>query len=227
MPICYHAAVKFSGARIIAFDNDGTLYPAGAEVCMSVLEAHRVYVREHGLGLETPDIRWVQKHIGADAKEFYSLMMPGQPRSVVDDFEDYCLHHEKGAIDTRPHLYEGAVELLSALKDAGRILLLVSNGSPRYLKHIWDAAGYGAWFSQMYPYGPPDYGTKGERLKLAHEDWGGGAAVMIGDRRSDWDAAQHAGLPFIGCRYGYGEDSELSDADHVVDDISELRDVLL
>ncbi|MEZ5338181.1 MAG: haloacid dehalogenase-like hydrolase [bacterium] len=165
--------MDFRAARIIAFDNDGTLYPAGAEVCLSVLQAHRRYVAEHSLGLETPGIEWVQRHIGADAKEFYALMMPGQPRSLVEDFEEYCLDHEKDAIDARPWLYEGAVELLTALRAAGRILLLVSNGSPRYLMHIWEAAGYGEWFSQMYPYGPPDYGTKGERLKLAHEDWGG------------------------------------------------------
>ena len=217
----------FSQASIIAFDNDGTLYPAGADVCMSVLAAHRTYVKERSLDLPTPGIDWVQAHIGADAKEFYALMMPGQPRSVVDDFEEYCLHHEKNAIDARPQLYDGARELLTELKAAGRILLLVSNGSPRYLKHIWEAAGYGEFFSQMYPYGPPEYGSKGERLKLAHEDWGGGEAVMVGDRRSDWEAAQYAGLPFIGCRYGYGHPSELRDADVVVASIHELRRILL
>ena len=219
--------VDFRLARIVAFDNDGTLYPAGAEVCRSVLNAHRSYVREHGLDIPTPAIEWVQARIGAAAAEFYEMMMPGQPRSVVDDFEEYCLHHEKNAIDERPALYDGARDLLAELKSAGRILLLVSNGSPRYLKHIWQAAGYGEFFSQMYPYGPPDFGTKGERLKLAHEDWGGGRAVMIGDRHSDWEAAKFAGLPFIGCRYGYGEESELKDADHVVDRVEELRDILL
>ncbi len=219
--------VKFTQARIIAFDNDGTLYPAGGEVCMSVLAAHRTYVREKGLDIPTPGLQWVQSHIGADAREFYAMMMPGQPRSVIEDFEEYCLHHEKSAIDARPHLYEGAPELLAALKEAGKILVLVSNGSPRYLKHIWDAAGYGNYFSQMYPYGPPDYGSKGDRLKLAHGDWGGGPAVMIGDRRSDWEAAQFAGLPFIGCRYGYGYEDELRDADHVVSSIQGLAKVLL
>ena len=219
--------VDFTQARIVAFDNDGTLYPAGAEVCRCVLAAHRSYVRQHGLDITTPTIEWVQARIGAAAAEFYTMMMPGQPRRVVDDFEEYCLHHEKDAIDERPALYAGARELLTELKEAGRILVLVSNGSPRYLKHIWLAAGYGEFFSAMYPYGPPDYGTKGERLKLAHEEWGGGLAVMIGDRQSDWEAAQFAGLPFIGCRYGYGEASELANAEYVVDRVEDLRNLLL
>lgn len=219
--------VDFRQTRIVVFDNDGTLYPAGAEVCACVLKAHRVYVKEHDLKIPTPSIEWVQARIGADAAEFYAMMLPGQSRQLVEHFEEYCLHHEKDAIDERPDLYKGARELLGALKDAGRILLLVSNGSPRYLKHIWRAAGYGEFFSQMYPYGPPDFGTKGERLKLAHAEWGGGSAVMIGDRQSDWEAAQHAGLPFIGCGYGYGMDEELSRADLVVSSIQELSDILL
>ena len=219
--------VELQQCDLIAFDNDGTLYPAGADVCRSILEAHSHFVKDLGINVETPTIEYIQAKIGADAAEFYASLLPGQSRKVIDEFESYCHHHEKNAINRMPHLYNGAQELLFKLKESGRTLILVSNGSPRYLRHIWEAAGYENYFSAMYPYGPPDFLTKGERLKIGIEEWERKNSVMIGDRRSDYDAARHADVPFVGCAYGYGAAEELSDAKFVIRNLNELADLLL
>jgi phosphoglycolate phosphatase-like HAD superfamily hydrolase len=219
--------MDFHAAQIIAFDNDGTLYPAGPEVGRVVLDAHRKYVQESGLDIETPTQEWLEHMIGADAKEFYAAMMPGQPEAVRRQFEDFCLEYEREAVARYPHMYDGAAELLSALKTAGKTLLLVTNGGPTYVEFVWNECGYDRWLSQAYPYAPPDFLSKGERLAQAISDWGGGPAVMVGDRASDIEAAQHAGVPCIGCRYGYGREGELAAADAQVDSVAELLPLLL
>ena len=212
--------------QLVVFDNDGTLYPTGPEVGRVVLEAHKDYVRLHGLSTPTPDFSLVEALIGADAKTFYAAMMPDQPPEVQQEFEDFCLDYERRVIQAHPDLYPGARDLLAALKRAGRRLALVTNGGPTYVKFIWDTCGYGEFFDGCYPYGPPEFDTKGERLQRAIEDLGG-PAVMVGDRASDREAAEFAGTAFIGCAYGYGRREELNGADAVVDEIAGLYNLLL
>ena len=154
-------------------------------------------------------------------------MMPGQPPEIVAEFEEFCLDCETSAVFKNPGLFAGAHETLAALKDAGKTLVLVTNGGPRYVKSVWDAAGYAQYFAASYPFVAPDYLTKGERLAQAIREWGGGPAVMIGDRASDREAAQFAGTAFIGCRFGYGADHELEGADVLIDSLGELPAILL
>lgn len=220
-------AVELYQAEIIVFDNDGTLYPAGPAVGGRVLEAHAEYVRRHGLNIATPSKEWLNRMIGLDAREFYAGMMPDQPPAVRSDFEDFCLEYELEAVREHPYMYDGAEELLAALKRAGRRLALVSNGGPTYVQNVWDVCGYGRFFAASYPNSAPDYAPKGQRLKQAIADLGGGPAVMIGDRISDLEAAGEAGAEFIGCRYGYALPGELNGARYTVEEVSGLYNLLL
>lgn len=220
-------AVELYDTQVIVFDNDGTLYPAGPAVGELVLKAHAEYVKLNGLNIPTPDMAWLEYMIGVDAKEFYAAMLPGQPPKVREDFEDFCLDYELQAVREHPYMYDGAEDVLAALHAAGRRLALVTNGGPTYVRHIWDTCGYGRFFEASYPNIPPDYATKGERLATAIADLGGPPAVMIGDRRSDLEAAQFAGAAFIGCAYGYSQPGELDEAPIVIDSIGELYNLLL
>jgi phosphoglycolate phosphatase len=219
--------LPFHEARIVAFDNDGTLYPAGKQVAAAVLDAHREYVREQGLDVETPTMEWVHRNIGADALDFYGSMLPGYPEQVRQQFEEFCVDFEREAVQRHSELFEGAVDLLAALHAAGKLLALVTNGSPRYVDCVWDAAGYHRWFSCSYPFQGPEYTSKGHRLKQAIEQLGGGPAVMVGDRASDRDAAREAGVWFIGCRYGYGAMEEIEPADAQAHSVHDLFELLL
>jgi phosphoglycolate phosphatase len=227
------SAVRFRECSFIAFDNDGTLYPSGEAVGQAVLTAHREYVERHHLGIPTPEPEWVRAMIGGDAKDFYQAMMPGMSPEVQRDFEEFCLDYETETVQRFPGLYVGAEELLAALRARAKTMVLVSNGSPRYVQSVWEAAGLGRFMVAMYPYVQPEALTKGQRLAQALREWGGRMngelfpAVMVGDRASDLQAAREAGTLFIGCAYGYGDSSELVGADAVVQSIGELSGLLI
>lgn len=226
-------AVNFHTATLIAFDNDGTLYPSGELVGRAVLTAHREYVKLRGLNIPTPEPSWVRERMGADAKEFYAAMLPGFPADVQRDFEEFCIDEETLAVRAFPHLYPGADKLLETLHRLGKTLVLVTNGSPRYVQSVWDTTGMGRYMAAKYPYAGPEFLSKGERLAQAIREWGGAhngaavSAVMIGDRGSDVAAARFAGVPCIGCAYGYGEPSELEAAPAVVYSVDELYNLLV
>ncbi|MCC7476884.1 HAD family hydrolase [bacterium] len=220
---------RLHSSRLIAFDNDGTLYPAGLDVARSVIEAHRDYVQQHGLQIPTPDISIIHQHMGAEPIDFYGSMLPGQPEDVRKDFERFCLEYEQVAVARMPHLYEYAEDLLTALHAAGRTIVLISNGTPTYVDAVWEHARYERWMAERYPYGPPEYDSKGSRLARAAAQFGvdPATAVMVGDRASDRDAARYCGAAFIGCAYGYGEAHEIEGADAVAHDLYELARLLL
>ncbi len=149
------------------------------------------------------------------------------------DFEEFCIDHETVAVRQYPDLYPGVERLLAELKRRGTTLVLVTNGSPRYVQSVWDTAGLGRFLVAKYPYAPPEFASKGERLAQAMREWGAAGngdapqAVMVGDRASDVAAAKHAGAVCIGCAYGYGARSELDGADFVVDNVDQLYNLLV
>jgi len=196
------------------------------EVAAAVLDAHRDYVERHGLDIATPTMDWVRNLIGADALDFYGAMMPGQPEAVRLDFEAFCLDYEAQAVARFASLYEHVEELLHALVAAGKTLVLISNGTPRYVECIWENCNYERWFTASYPFASPANESKGERLVQAMARYGE-PAVMVGDRRSDHDAARHAGAWFIGCAYGYGQRHEIETADATAHSVEQLFELLL
>jgi phosphoglycolate phosphatase-like HAD superfamily hydrolase len=162
----------FKQARLIAFDNDGTLYPAGQDVARVVLIAHREFVKEHGLAVPTPSLAWINHLLGADASHFYGAMLPDEPPAVQREFEEFCLTYEEEAVKQYSSLYPGAAELLADLHRAGKTMVLISNGSPRYVDQVWESCGYARWMAAKYPYGPPEFSSKGERMLEAMATFG-------------------------------------------------------
>jgi len=50
--------------------------------------------------------------------------------------------------------------------------------------------------------------------------------MVIGDRLSDIQAAKQNNLHSIGCRFDFSQENELAQADFVIDDLMEIRDVV-
>ncbi len=142
------------------------------------------------------------------------------------EFELFCTEYEAAAVARFSQLYEHVEELLHGLVASGKTLVLISNGTPRYVECIWDSCNYARWFTASYPFASPENLHKGQRLVQAMDRYGA-PAVMVGDRRSDHEAARHAGTWFIGCAYGYGESHEIEGADATAHSVDQLFELLL
>nr|WP_254856025.1 HAD hydrolase-like protein [Bacillus anthracis] len=51
-------------------------------------------------------------------------------------------------------------------------------------------------------------------------------AAVVGDRLSDINAAKDNGLIAIGCNFDFAQEDELAQADIVIDDLLELKEIL-
>jgi HAD superfamily hydrolase (TIGR01549 family) len=113
--------------------------------------------------------------------------------------------------DTR--LFDGAIDLLTGLREAGLKVVLASSSIPRHAEHaleLLDAEERAdAWTtSQDADASKPDP----ELLDEALEKVGGGRAVMVGDSVWDVAAATRRGDPTIGLLAGGSGRQELLDA---------------
>ena len=72
---------------------------------------------------------------------------------------------------------------------------------------------------------PPYTGKyKADNIKLMAEKYNLSSTHYVGDTVMDMEACKAAGVPFIFCRYGFG-DVGASDCEYIIDNFSELLQI--
>ena len=98
--------------------------------------------------------------------------------------------------------YPGVVETLEKLAKKYR-LFIVSNSEQGYPELCMEKLGISHLFSGHLCFG--DTRTcKGETIKKLMKDHDITSACYVGDTAGDMEAADHAGIPFIYCTFGFG-----------------------
>ncbi|GAA3540808.1 phosphoglycolate phosphatase [Zobellella aerophila] len=128
--------------------------------------------------------------------------------------------------------YPGVVDVLGQLHRAGFILAMVTNKPSRFVPAILTAAGLGELFSLVLGGDslPEKKPSPAPLLHAcAHFDMDPSQCLMVGDSENDVLAAKAAGMAVVGLSYGYnyGRPIAESEPDWVMDDFSQLVDLLL
>lgn len=122
-------------------------------------------------------------------------------------------------------LYPGALDSLRRLKDAGYNLIFLSNCSHAYMEAHNNTFHLSSYFDKFFCIGDYPVPSKAALYQLVAAELPG-THIMIGDRFHDLEVAQHFHLPFIGCRYGYGNTGELDAATICIDSVQDLPDAV-
>ena len=118
-------------------------------------------------------------------------------------------------------VYEGVVQMLEALRNAGRILLVVTAKPRDMAERVLNHTGIDQYFQAVIGPAREDKKTdKGSLLKKAlsflattrTDHFQVERTVMVGDRMFDMKGAGEAGIRSIGVLYGYGDRQELINA---------------
>lgn len=130
-------------------------------------------------------------------------------------------------------LYEGVEEMLIALREQGKVILLATSKPEPFARTILEHFGLYKYFAFIVGSTMEETRTKkSEVIAYALEQIGNcpvDEVVMVGDRVYDVDGAKAFGMDCIGVLYGYGSWEELSNAgaDYLVNTVPELQNVLL
>ena len=187
----------------VIFDLDGTLWDATgvtAATWVEVLGRHPDVTPAMKL-----DRNAVCRYMGLTNEELAGIFFPSLPYEAA-----FALMQESCALENEwlpvrgGILWPGVEETLRALKEEGYRLFVVSNAQDGYIESFLTAHRFWDLFEDRESSGRTGHG-KAENIRDVILRRGLNSPVYVGDTVSDAEGAHGAGIPFVYCRYGFGE----------------------
>ncbi|WP_066498145.1 GNAT family N-acetyltransferase [Abyssisolibacter fermentans] len=183
--------------KTIIFDLDGTLFKTDTiflealnKVCMT-------------RGIEPWDRDKMIELIGKPMTDICRIIFG----DTITDDEIGLVRDEVRAIEGKlliesGMLYDGVAEMLNKLKETGYTLCICTNGSEIYANKILKNFGLTNKFSIIKS--EVEGLSKEQQIKQILDESRCCSAIVVGDRTTDFEAANDAGCLSIGVSYGYG-----------------------
>jgi phosphoglycolate phosphatase len=188
----------------IVFDLDGTLVDTAPDLINAL---NHVLARE---GLSPLPLASARNMIGAGARKLLERGLEADGRSVdaeemnrlTANFIGY--YAENIAVESRP--FDGLEPALDALAARGCRLAVCTNKLEWLSKRLLDELDLSRRFAAIcgadtFGVAKPDPAILRQTILKAGGDIA--AAIMVGDAGTDVGAARRAGIPVIGCTFGY------------------------
>lgn len=190
----------------VLFDLDGTLTDPKVGITKSVQ-----YALSHwGIQVNDPDtlIPYIGPPLANSFREIHSF---SERDSVlaVEKYREYF--QDRGIYENE--LYDGIKELLEALKEQGRRLIVATSKPTVFAVEVLKHFGIDSYFE--YVCGSHLDGTLSDKAEIIAEvmkkcGLSKDESIMIGDRKHDIIGAQKNGIDSIAAGYGYGSEEELT-----------------
>lgn len=211
---------------LLIFDYDGTIHDT-MRIYEQAFRDTFAYLVEQGY-VEDEDIPSdrIAGWLGLNSREMWDSFQPNLDRQIKkrasrmvgDAMVEKVASHQ--AV-----WYSGAEEMLNELKREGFSMVILSNCKIAYRRAHWKEFRMERWFDAFYDCESYDFAPKTEIIKNVIPG-GSSPAVVIGDRKNDMECARAIGCPFIGCRYGFGGEEELNQADYLAQSVAEIPELL-
>lgn len=205
----------------IFFDLDGTLTDPGIGITNSVAYALEKW------NIKVSDRTELYKFIGPpliDSFGKYYGFSEEECRKAVMYYREYF--STKGLYENE--VYEGVVQLLTKLKEAGKKLVVATSKPDKFAVTILKHFDLYKYFDFVAGASMDETRTKKEEvIAYALESLGikdVSEVVMVGDREHDVLGAKVFGMDSIGVLYGYGDREELgkAGATYIVGSVEEI-----
>ena len=205
-------------AESLIFDIDGTLWDSTALVAKGY-NRHLCSIGLERLQVTADQLKTLFGRTMTEIADVIFAQIEVPRRYAI---MEACMREEHLVLEEDPCniAYPKVKETLEKLHESHR-LFIVSNSQSGYPQLLIEKLGIGHLTEGHLCFG--DTGTcKGETIKTLMKIHNITDAVYIGDTQGDMEASYLAGLPFVFCRYGFGNPEKW---DGVVDSFEQLLEL--
>lgn len=205
--------------KTLIFDLDGTLI----DTSNLVLQVFASTISKFS-GHPQPDETVMRSTFGHPDDVIWRMLLPGASDAERTDAYRLSSQEIEQGMKTVDVLIPDARETLTELKRRGYTLTIASNCAIPYLNAVLDSQAIRTLFTRPLCLESVSGKVKAEILAEHFKVFNPAESVMIGDRKSDMEAAEVHGIPAIGCQFGtsFGHENELAGASKVVHALPEL-----
>ena len=210
----------------LIFDMDGTLFQTNKILEISLEETFQ-YLRSKGLWDKQAPVEEYRLIMGVPLQVVWETLMPNHSNAIRTKVNTIFLEKLIGNIHAgKGALYPNVEEVLDYLKAENYLLFIASNGLPEYLAAIVDFYKLDQWIKETFSIQQIESQNKSDLVRTIIEKYGVEKGAVIGDRLSDIQAAKDNNLLAIGCNFDFAQQDELAQADEVIDDLVQLKDLV-
>lgn len=203
--------------KLVIFDLDGTLNRTD----LYSVAAQQKALAEFGVtGIPEEELRGC---LGGRPIDYAKRFLPHLTHQDHLHYLERELYWEKVIMQTSCGSFEGIPQLLDRLHQAGYRTAVCSNSARDYIVPVLTALGLLGQIDAIQPLLPGL--NKVDTLGLLLKEEKPQAAVMVGDRIFDMEAARGNAIPFIGCLYGYCP-AEMVDSNRTVACAADIFDAV-
>jgi len=207
----------------VLFDLDGTLVATDRFWPDAARAGALIAFRELGLERALPTPKEWMSMVGLPLNEGFDAVFPDltpEQRVVV---QGRCEEAEQTLLDDgRAALLPGVLEMLEELRARGVRTAVASNCGMGYLDAMWNGLGLAQLMDEGRCLDSAGIGNKADMLEDLLEFFGTRSAVMVGDRRTDRDAAWANGLPHVHLARGYAVRGEEFECEAMIEGMDAL-----
>lgn len=184
----------------IILDVDGTLWDSTGIVAGSWNRA----ICESGIGDVQVTADDLKKLFGRTMKAIAEALLGKYSDEKQEEIMALCCQYEHEDLENAPCdiLYPKVRETIIELSQKHRVFI-VSNCQSGYIELFLNKTNLEKYVTDIECYGNTGK-SKGENIRLLMERNSIKDAVYVGDTRGDYEASQHAGVPFVFAEYGFG-----------------------